>query len=55
MIDTHTHTDRHRDAGDDNTRRSKLTSSNKSAKFMANVGVYCDATKPKISVINCNS
>ena len=29
VIDTHTHTDRYTDRGDDNTRRPKLASGNK--------------------------
>ena len=49
----HIHTDRHRDAGDNNTQSPKLASGNTSAKFMANFGVNCDATKPRISAINC--
>ena len=35
VIDTHTHTDRHTDMGDDNTRRPKLASGKNEYKIAA--------------------
>ena len=37
VIDTHTHTDRYKDRGDDNTRRPKLASGKKGPQVISNI------------------